>query len=244
MFLSINNLLYSGGKMNIQGLQKLTLLDFPGKMACTVFTGGCNLRCPFCHNSPLVINPPKESFYPDEEIFAFLAKRKGILDGIAITGGEPLMQPDIEDFIKEVKNRGFAVKIDTNGTYPEKLRRIVENGLADYVAMDVKSSLGSYSQCVGIGNYDTSKIEESVAFLKQGAVDYEFRTTVAEGLHTEEDIEEMGKWLKGAKRHFLQAFKDSGELIGFGLSEMPKERMYAMRDIMRKYIPECEIRGI
>lgn len=230
--------------MNIQGLQKLTLLDYPGKMACTIFTAGCNLRCPFCHNSPLVVNPPKETAYTNEEILSFLEKRRGILDGIAITGGEPLMQPDIEDFIAEVKKRGFGVKLDTNGTYPEKLARIIDSGNVDYIAMDVKSSPAGYPQCVGMGGYDISKVDSSIKLLKEGKTDCEFRTTVALGLHTEEDIEEMGKWLSGAKKHFLQAFKDSGDLIGFGLSEMPRERMEAMRDIMLKYVSECEIRGM
>lgn len=230
--------------MNIQGLQKLTLLDFPGKMACTVFTGGCNLRCPFCHNSPLVINPPAESAYSFEDIESLLKKRKGILDGVAITGGEPLVQPDIEDFIFAIKNMGFAVKLDTNGTYPAKLLKLIGDGLLDYVAMDVKSSPAGYPQCVGIKDYRTDKINESMEILKADKVDYEFRTTVAKGLHTAEDMEELGKWLKGAKRHFIQAFKDSGDLIGFGLAEFSKAELIEMRDIIRKYVPECEVRGL
>ena len=230
--------------MNIQGLQKLTLLDFPGKMACTVFTGGCNLRCPFCHNSPLVINPPSETAYTTEDIIAYLNSRRGMLDGVAVTGGEPLMQPDIEDFISCIKDEGFAVKLDTNGTYPDKLANLIDKGLVDYVAMDVKSGKTGYPQCVGIGGYDLSKVEKSVDLLKEGKVDYEFRTTVAQGLHTDEDIEEMGRWLKGARRHFLQAFKDSGDLIGFGLTPFSKEDMYRMRDIMKKYVPESDVRGV
>lgn len=230
--------------MNIQGFQKLTLLDFPGKMACTIFTAGCDLRCPFCHNATLVINPPKESAYPEEEILSFLDKRKGVLDGMAITGGEPLMQPDIEDFITKVREKGYAVKIDTNGTFPDRLISLVEKGLVDYVAMDVKSSKEGYPQCVGIGNYDLSKIEKSIDFLKQGRVDYEFRTTVAKGLHTTEDIEKMGEWLKGSKRHFIQAFKDSGDLIGFGLEPFGKEELNRMCEIMKKYVPECSVRGV
>ncbi len=230
--------------MNIQGIQKLTLLDFPGKMACTIFTGGCNLRCPFCHNSPLVINPPKESALSDEEFFSFLKKRLGILDGVAITGGEPLMQKDIKDFIIKIREIGYAVKLDTNGTYPEKLKDLVNDKLVDYVAMDVKSSQKGYPQCVGIGGYDISKIKESVEFLKQGNVPYEFRTTVAKGLHTFEDIKELGQWIKGADRHFLQAFKDSGDLIGFGLEPFSKSEMLEMKNIMSEYVPDCDIRGI
>ncbi len=230
--------------MNIQGLQKLTLLDFPGKMACTVFTGGCNLRCPFCHNRSLVINPPAESEYPEDEILSFLIKRKGILEGVAITGGEPLMQSDIEEFIKKIKDLGYAVKLDTNGTYPDRLRLLVDKKLVDYVAMDVKSSESGYPSCVGIGSFKLDKIKESVEFLKSGAVDYEFRTTVAKGLHSNKDIEDLGKWLVGAKRHFLQAFTDSGDLIGFGLEPFSKAEMLEMRDIMQKYVPACEVRGI
>ena len=230
--------------MNIQGLQKLTLLDFPGKMACTIFTGGCNLRCPFCHNSPLVINPPEESGYSVDDICSFLMKRKGILDGIAITGGEPLMQRDIKEFIIKVRELGYSVKLDTNGTFPDKLIDLVEDGLVDYVAMDVKSSKSGYPQCVGIGGYKLDNVERSIEFLKDDKVDYEFRTTVAQGLHTFDDIEEMGKWLQGSKRHFIQAFKDSGDLIGFGLTPFSKQDMLKMRDIMLKYVDECEVRGV
>lgn len=235
---------FSEMAMNIQGLQKLTLLDFPGKMACTLFTAGCDLRCPFCHNAPLVINPPTETEYKAEDILSFLKKRKGILEGVAITGGEPLMQPDIEDFIKSIKELGYAVKLDTNGTFPDRLISLVQKNLLDYVAMDVKSSKKGYPQCVGIGNYDLTKVEKSIDFLKGDNVDYEFRTTVAKGLHTLTDIDEMGQWLSGAKQHYLQAFKDSGDLIGFGLEPLSKDIMYQMRDIMLKYVPICEVRGI
>ncbi len=230
--------------MNIQGLQKLTLLDFPGKMACTVFTAGCELRCPFCHNRSLVINPPAESEFSEDEIFSFLKKRRGILEGVAITGGEPLMQNDIEDFIVKIRELGYAVKLDTNGTFPSRLKSLVEKNLVDYVAMDVKSSESGYPSCVGIGGFKTDKISESIEFLKGGKVDYEFRTTVAKGLHTKEDIEQLGRWIQGAKRHFLQAFTDSGDLIGFGLEPFSKAEMLEMCEIMKKYVPSCEVRGI
>lgn len=230
--------------MNIQGIQKLTLLDYPGKMACTVFTAGCNLRCPFCHNASLVVNPPKESAYSQEEIFSFLKKRKGILDGVAITGGEPLIQSDLEEFIVKTRELGYSVKLDTNGTNPEKLRKLIDNNLLDYVAMDIKGSKNSYSQCVGIPNYDTTKIEKSVEILKAGNIDYEFRTTVAKGLHTTQDIAEIGEWLRGAKRYFLQGFEDSGDLIGFGLSAFSKEQMLELQEIMKQYVPNCEVRGV
>lgn len=230
--------------MNIQGFQKLTLLDFPGKMACTVFTAGCNLRCPFCHNSRLVIDPEKTSEYSIDEILAYLKKRQGILDGVAITGGEPLLQPDIDQFIKKVRELGFAVKLDTNGTFPDRLKALVEQGLLDYVAMDVKNSPSGYSETVGIGGYDISKIQESIGFLLENKVDYEFRTTVVREFHSVFEIDGIGKMIKGAKRHYLQAFVDSGELIGFDLSAVPKEEMLEMQKIMLKYVDFCEIRGV
>ncbi len=229
--------------MNIQGLQKLTLLDYPGKMACTIFTAGCNLRCPFCHNSRLVINPEKQSEYSEEEIFKFLKKRAGILDGVAITGGEPLLQKDIEDFIRRVKDLGYSVKLDTNGTFPEKLRDLVEKGLVDYVAMDVKNSAELYAETIGISGYDISKIKESINFLLEGKVDYEFRTTVVREFHSVFGMNGLGEMIKGAKRHFLQGFIDSGELIGFGMSAVPLEEMERMKKIMLQYVDECEIRG-
>ena len=230
--------------MNIQGLQKLTLLDYPGKMACTIFTAGCNLRCPFCHNSRLVINSEKQSEYFDEEIFSFLKKRVGVLDGVAITGGEPLLQNDIEYFIRRVRELGYSVKLDTNGTFPDKLRSLVENGLVDYVAMDIKNSPELYAETVGISGYDISKIKESIAFLLEGKVDYEFRTTVVREFHSVFGMNSLGEMIKGAKRHFLQGFIDSGELIGFGMSAVPKEEMERMQKIMLQYVDECEIRGV
>lgn len=229
--------------MNIQGFQKLTLLDYPGKMACTLFTAGCNLRCPFCHNSRLVLNPENESEFSAEEILSFLKKRQGILDGVVITGGEPLLQKDIADFIRQIKELGYSVKLDTNGTFPRKLRELVENGLVDYVAMDIKNSPELYAETIGISGYDISKIKESIAFLLEGRVDYEFRTTVVREFHSVFGMDNIGKLIKGAKRHFLQAFVDSGELIAFGLSGVPKDEMESMQKIMLNYVESCEIRG-
>lgn len=229
--------------MNIQGLQKLTLLDFPGKMACTVFTGGCNLRCPFCHNASIAVRPSKDGEYTAEQILDFLKKRQGILDGVAITGGEPLMQKDIEEFIRSIRELGYSVKLDTNGTYPEKLKSLVSQGLVDYVAMDVKASPEGYPPAVGIGGYDIGKVKESIDFLLEGNVDYEFRTTIVREFHSVFDMDSLGNFIKGAKRHFLQAFKDSGDLIGFGLSAVPKKEMEDMKNILLRYVENCEIRG-
>lgn len=230
--------------MNIQGLQKLTLLDYPGKMACIIFTAGCNLRCPFCHNSALVINPPKESEFSVEDILEFLKKRQGVLEGVVITGGEPLLQKDLEDFIIKIRQLGYSVKLDTNGTFPDRLKALIDKGLLDYVAMDVKASPSGYPPSVGIGGYDVSKITESINLLLEGRVDYEFRTTVVREFHSIFDMKHLGEWIKGAKRHYLQAFKDSGELIGFGLSAVPKAEMEEMKKMMLDYVDLCEIRGI
>ncbi len=230
--------------MNIQGFQKLTLLDYPGKMACTLFTAGCNLRCPFCHNSRLVLNPQKQSEFSVDEILAFLKKRQGILDGVVISGGEPLLQNDITDFIKQVKELGYSVKLDTNGTFPEKLRELVESGLVDYVAMDVKNSPELYAETIGISSYDISKIKESINFLLEGTVDYEFRTTVVREFHSVFGMNGLGEMIKGAKRHFIQGFIDSGEVIGFGLNPVPKEEMESMKNIMLNYVESCELRGV
>lgn len=230
--------------MNIQGFQKLTLLDYPGKMACTVFTAGCNLRCPFCHNARLVIDPEKESEFSVDEILSYLKKRVGILDGVAITGGEPLLQPDIDVFIENVRELGYSVKLDTNGTFPDKLKDLVNRGLVDYVAMDIKNNPNLYSETVGISGYDLSEINESIAFLLEGKVDYEFRTTVVRELHSIFGIDAIGKMIKGAKRHYIQAFRDSGELIGFDMNPVSKEEMEQMKSIMEKYVDYCEIRGV
>lgn len=230
--------------MNIQGLQKLTLLDYPGKMACIVFTGGCNLRCPFCHNASIVLNPSADGEFTVDEIKAFLKKRQGILEGVVITGGEPLMQKDIADFIMQIRELGYSVKLDTNGTYPDKLRELIDRGLVDYVAMDIKASPAGYPPAVGIGGYDISKITQSVNLLLEGRVDYEFRTTVVREFHSVFDMNALGEFIKGAKRHYLQAFRDSGEIIGFGLSEVPKAEMEEMRKIMLNYVENCEIRGV
>lgn len=229
--------------MLIKGFQKLTLLDFPGRTACTVFTGGCNLRCPFCHNALLVTEMDDDRF-EEEEIFEHLERRKKVLDGIAITGGEPLLQKDIERFLYELKDTGIAVKLDTNGCYPEKLEGILELGLADYVAMDIKNSPQKYGVTVGVENFDISPINSSIELIKNSGVDYEFRTTVTENFHTVDDVEEIAKWIQGAKHYYLQNFVDSGNLIDSNCKGVRKEIMYEMLEKARKYIPEAELRGI
>lgn len=230
--------------MKIHGLQKLTLLDYPERVACTVFTGGCNFCCPFCHNASLVTHLENTTEIATAEFFSFLKKRVDILDGVCITGGEPLLQNDIEDFIREIHNMGFAVKLDTNGSFPEKLRKIIDSGIIDYVAMDIKNTPEKYALTVGVDRFDVEPIKTSVELLKQGRVRYEFRTTVVDELHSVEDVENIGKWLKGAEKYFIQGFKDSGDLIGTGLNCADASKMNVMLKAAQKSIPSAELRGI
>ena len=230
--------------MKIQGLQKLTLLDFPERVACTVFFAGCNFRCPFCHNASLVVDIPSQADATEEEFFSFLKKRQGILDGVCVTGGEPLLQPDIEGFIRKIKELGYAVKLDTNGSFPEKLKSLVEKGLVDYVAMDIKNCLEEYGVTAGVSNLDVSSIIESVAYLKEGHIPYEFRTTVVKGYHTKRSFEKIGQWLQGTERYFLQNFVDSGDLIGKDTKGCSEEEMKEFLAIVSEYVPSVKIRGI
>ncbi len=230
--------------MIIKGLQKLTLLDFPDRMACTLFTFGCNFRCPFCHNASLVLaDRTDESVMPEEEFFTFLARRKGMLEGVCITGGEPTLQPDLPAFIARIKDMGYAVKLDTNGYRPAVLRALVEAGLLDYVAMDIKNSLPLYGETVGIAHFDTAPVEESMDYLMERPVPFEFRTTLVRGLHTVESVRAMGKRLAGNELFFLQAFKDSGNLIRSGMEGIPPEETRAMLNALRESIPNAQIRG-
>ena len=230
--------------MIIKGLQKLTLLDFPGHVACTIFTSGCNYRCPFCHNASLALSRDEGADYSEEEILDFLKKRTGILDGVAITGGEPLIWPDIIDLLRKIKEIGFMVKLDTNGTFPDRLKEIIDEGLVDYVAIDIKNSPEKYAQTVGKDDALLDKLRESVNILMNGGVDYEFRTTVVDELHTAEDIKKIGEFIKGAKRWFLQNFVDSGDLISSGMHAAPEEKMRKYLEISRVYVPTAELRGI
>ena len=229
--------------MRIDGLQTLTLLDYPGKVACTVFTSGCNMRCPFCHNASLVCGevPP---FMEKEEFVAFLKKRTGVLDGVCVTGGEPLLQEGLIPFLLEVKEKGFTTKLDTNGLLHDRLRAVVEAGAVDYVAMDIKNCKARYVETAGVPGLDLAPIEKSVQFLMEGKVDYEFRTTVVKELHNKADFDEIGRWLKGAKRYFLQSFKDSGDILSPGLSPMEKADLLEIRDRLRADIPVVELRGV
>ena len=227
----------------IKGLQKLTLLDYPGVIAATVFLGGCNLRCPFCHNASLVLPEKYGETISDTDFFAFLDSRRDRLQGVCVSGGEPTLYPQLEEFIREIKDRGFLVKLDTNGTRPEVLRRLVENNLLDYVAMDIKNSPLRYGETVGITDFDPTPIAESAAILMNGKTDFEFRTTVVKELHTPKDIEQIGEWLSGDEKFFLQTFVDSGDLIGTGYSGYTACEMEELTNLLKKYIPKAQKRG-
>ena len=229
--------------MIIKGLQKTTLLDFPGHVACTVFTGGCNFRCPFCHNASLAVRPSEVPEFSEEEFFKFLSKRKGILDGVCITGGEPLINKDIIPFIERIKALGFMVKLDTNGSYPQALSEILDRQLVDYVAMDVKNSREKYPITAGIDK-DCSSVYQSIKMIMNSSVDYEFRTTVVKELHDVEDIEQIAKTVTGAERFYLQSFKDSGDLIGEGYTAHSAKTLEEMKNIALRYVKVCEIRGV
>ena len=231
--------------MLISGLQKLTLLDYPGKVACTVFTGGCNFRCPFCHNAPLVLPERLAHDTDEEQVLAFLKKRQGTLDGVAITGGEPLLHKDIAQFLEKVKALGYSIKLDTNGSFPERLIEIVSAGLVDRVAMDIKNSPELYPQTTGCETLDMAKIDRSREFLLSGAVDYEFRTTVVKGLHTEESLVSAAKWISGAKEYYLQQFKDSGDVLDIGtLCAFDEREMHTLCESVRRYVPTAQVRGV
>jgi pyruvate formate lyase activating enzyme len=233
----------------ISGLQKMTLLDFPGKVACTVFLQGCNFRCPFCHNSGLL-----EGNEPDlmtaEELLDFLKKRQGILDGVCITGGEPTLQPGLPDLLKAIKALGYAVKLDTNGSRPEIMKQLVADGLVDYVAMDIKNSPQRYGETVGVPKLHLEGIEESIRFLLSGAVDYELRTTVVAQLHDSASMAQMGAWLQHlvpgqkVRRLFLQCYVDRDSVLSAGLSAPQKEDLEAYAQILAPFADFVKIRGV
>lgn len=229
--------------VKLKGLQKLTLLDFPQRVACTVFTGGCNFRCPFCHNASLVLDPDRNEGIDEAELFGFLEKRKGVLDGVCVTGGEPLLQKGIDGLLRRIKDLGFDVKLDTNGYYPEALKALVSEGLVDYVAMDIKNSPALYAKTAGLEALELSRIEESVRFLLSGVLDYEFRTTVTRELHCKESLEQAAEFIKGAKRYYLQTFIDSGDLVGGTFSAYSKSEMEELLKAVKAFVPTAQLRG-
>ena len=229
--------------MKIQGLQKMTLLDFPGKVACTVFLGGCDFRCPFCHNGEL-LDGTAPAVMDDQELLKFLKSRQGLLDGVAITGGEPLLRKDLPELLRAVRALGFAVKVDTNGNHPEALEELLKEGLVDYVAMDIKNSPMKYALTAGLERLDLSPVRRSVSLLMDSQIPYEFRTTVVDELHKAEDFEAMGQWIAGAKAYFLQPFTDRDSVPFAGFHAPSRENLEKYASIARVYVPYTSIRGI
>lgn len=230
--------------MKICGLNKTTLLDYPGKIAATVFLGSCNFRCPFCHNSSLVLHAATEPELSREEVLNFLKKRQGILDGVCITGGEPTLAQELPEFLQQIKELGYDIKLDTNGSRPRVLKELAEQGLIDKIAMDIKTCPEKYGKLTGLRYPDLESIGESVDFLLNGKMDYEFRTTVVKELHTEEDFVSIGQWIKGAKAYYLQAYKDSEEVLQPGFHSYTLEELQHFQSILKKHLPLVEIRGI
>lgn len=229
--------------MLIHGLQKMTLLDYPENVACTVFFGGCDLRCPYCHNFELV-DGTAEPIMDDEEFFSFLKKRVGLLDGVAITGGEPLLRKDMPEFIRRIKELGFKVKLDTNGNHPNELKALLDEGLIDYVAMDIKNSLPKYAVTIGLPDFDTSNIEKSIEIIMHSGISYEFRTTVVKELHDDSSFEAIGKMISGATHYYLQAFVSRETVPNKNLSSPDPEDMDRYLKIAKKYVPDAQLRGM
>ena len=229
--------------MNINGLQKLTLLDFPGHTACTVFLAGCDMRCPFCHNSEL-ISGSAEVVMTDDELLGFLAKRVGLLDGVAFTGGEPTLRKELPDLIRKIRALGYQIKLDTNGNHPEALAAMIDEGLLDYVAMDIKNDPDRYAVTAGLDSFDITNIMKSIELIMNSGVDYEFRTTVVDQLHDENSFKNIGPMIKGAKRYFLQPFTDRDTVPYGGFSAPAAEKLGKYRDIISGFAKNVEIRGL
>ena len=229
--------------MKIHGLQKMTLLDYPGRVACTVFFGGCDMRCPFCHNAELLDGsaPP---VMDDKELLRFLEMRKGLLDGVAFTGGEPLLRDDLPGLASRIRELGYPIKLDTNGTHPERLERMIRDDLVQYVAMDIKNCPERYAETAGLDEIDLGPVKASAAMLMEDLTDYEFRTTAVSELHDDRSFEQIGKWIRGAKRYYLQRFTDRDTVPFQGLHAPETEQMKHWAQVVRPYIPSVELRGI
>ena len=230
--------------MNICGLQKLSMVDYPGKLAATVFTGGCNLRCPFCHNALLVTRLNESPRLDTDEVLAFLRSRRSLLDAVVLSGGAPLLQPGAADFLATVKDMGYLVKLDTNGCYPDALEEILSKKFVDYVAMDIKNSREKYSLTVGVPNFDLAPIDESIRLIRESGIDYEFRTTAVRQFHTAADFTAIGRWLHGSKNYYIQNFNDSGNLIGSGMSGFSEEELRSFAGSLTGDFEFIGIRGL
>lgn len=230
--------------MRIHGLNKTTLLDYPEHVAAAVFLGGCNFRCPFCQNGDLVIRPESQPVIDRAEVMGFLKKRKKILTGVCITGGEPTLTEELEDLIREIRELGYLVKLDTNGYRPEILHKLVEEKLLDYVAMDVKSSMERYAEAAGLAAADTGRIRESIGILMKSGIEYEFRTTVVRELHGEAELADIGREIAGAEKYFLQSYRDSGAVIEAGFHAYGREELERLAECVRPYVKTVKLRGV
>lgn len=230
--------------MQIHGINKLTLLDYPGKLACLIFTGKCNFRCPFCHNSTLVLAPDTQPLITEKEVFDYLLSRRQVLEGVCISGGEPTLQPDLAGFIEEVRALGYSIKLDTNGSRPAVIKDLLSRNIIDYIAMDVKNSPEQYSETIGIDSYNTDNIKESIRIIMDSGIEYEFRTTLVEEFHKNTDFNELGQMIKGAKHMYLQGFRDSDDIIQPGLHAMSDEQMYEVLRQLTPYVQDIALRGV
>lgn len=228
--------------IKFHGLNKLSLVDYPGHMSAILFTGHCNFRCPFCHNSSLVLDPDSQPVIDNDEIISFLKKRKNMLDGVVITGGEPTIHEDLLPFIRRVRELGYLVKLDTNGALPSRLGKLIESGCIDYIAMDIKNTLDAYPVTIGLKDFDTSVIETSVRMIKESGIDYEFRTTVVKELHYEENFKKICALIAPCSRYFLQTFVPSGDTIEGNLSAPDPDTMKTYLKLVRNYITDSFIR--
>jgi pyruvate formate lyase activating enzyme len=233
----------NGEDMKLCGLQKTTLLDYPGHVAATIFLGGCNFLCPFCHNSSLIGGDVTPSFSEDD-IMDFLKKRKGILEGVCITGGEPTLNGDLEPFIETIKDLGYLVKLDTNGYQPQVLKTLVSHELLDYVAMDIKAGKDNYQKASGMAGIRMEQVEKSAAFLMEGHVPWEFRTTTVKGIHTQEDFLTIGQWLQGSSHYYLQNYVESEDVLCPGYESFSRRELEDFIDILTPYLPNASLRGV
>jgi len=229
--------------MDIQGLQKMTLLDFPGKVACTVFLGGCDFRCPFCHNGELM-DGRAEAVMDDLELLAFLKKRQGLLDGVAITGGEPTLRRELPRLLRDIRALGFATKLDTNGNHPDALQAILEEGLVDYVAMDIKNSPARYAETIGLPSFDVSNITRSMELLRHSGIPYELRTTVVKEYHDDDSFRSIGPWIAGTEHYYLQCFTDRDSVPTKGLHAPDEAILRRYADLVRPYVGQVSLRGV
>lgn len=230
--------------MTISGMEKLTLLDYPDNMACLIFTQGCNFRCPFCHNRNLLMDTNNDGVIDEEEVLNYLKKRKGLVDGICISGGEPLLQRDIEGFITKIKDIGVKVKLDTNGSNPNKLKKLIDKGLVDYVAMDIKNDFSNYGKTSGVENINIDNIKKSIAILENSNINYEFRTTVVKELHNVTQLEHICEYIGPDAKYYIQNYRDCANVLQAGLNGFDNEELVNIRDILKSKYPNVMVRGI